>query len=164
VVFSNLPRGILGPDIVEYIRSYIDTAYSNSVNAIAHYKKQKETIQIPNFNPPPPTNLQQMEKILYRQDKGGYTGEVVIQFRDPYVAKWLATMYENKVLTPQDDRQLKATRYSKHPYVIMDRLKDFWISMFLNNHKYSKITNICEQIERQELGKPHSSEVSTQVK
>jgi hypothetical protein len=34
--------------------------------------------------------------------------------------------------------------------------------MFLNNHKYSKITNICEQIERQELGKLHSSEVPTQ--
>jgi hypothetical protein len=66
-----------------------------------------------------------MEKILYRQDKGGYTGKVVIQFRDLYVAKWLATMYENEVLTPQDNRQLKATRYAEHPYVIMNRLKDF---------------------------------------
>jgi hypothetical protein len=82
-------------------------------------------IQIPNFNPLPSTNLWQMEKILYRQDKGGYTGEVVIQFRDPYVAKWLATMYKNEVLTSQDDRQLKATRYPEHPYVIMDRLKGF---------------------------------------
>jgi hypothetical protein len=125
VVFSNLPRGILGLDIVEYIRSHIDAAYSNSVDAIAHYKKQKKMIQISNFNPPPPTNLRQMEKILYRQDKGRYTKEVVIQFRDPYVAKWLATMYENEVLIPQDDRQLKATRYLEHPYVIMDRLKDF---------------------------------------
>jgi hypothetical protein len=87
VVFSNLSRGILGSDIVEYIKSYIDAAYSNSVDVIAHYKKQKETIQIPNFNSPPPTNLRQIEKILYRQDKDGYTGEVVIQFRDPYVAK-----------------------------------------------------------------------------
>jgi hypothetical protein len=122
VVFSNLSRDILGLDIVEYIKSYIDTVYSNSVNAIAHYKKQKEMIQIPNF-----------------------IGEVVIQFRDPYVAKWLITMYENKVLISQDNRQLKVTRYPEHPYVIIDRLKDFWSSMFLNNHKYSKITNICNR-------------------
>jgi hypothetical protein len=34
--------------------------------------------------------------------------------------------------------------------------------MFLNNHKYSEITNIYKQIEKQELGKPHSSEVPIQ--
>jgi hypothetical protein len=44
VVFSNLPRGILEPNIVEYIRSHIDTVYSNSVDVIAYYKKQKEMI------------------------------------------------------------------------------------------------------------------------
>jgi hypothetical protein len=144
MVFSNLPRDILGPDIVEYIRSHIDTAYSNSVDIIAHYKKQKKMIQIPNFNPPPLTNLWQIETILYRQDKGRYTGEVVIQFRDPYVAKWLATMYKNEVLIFQDNKQLKATRYPEYPYIIIDRLKNFWTSMFLNNHKYSKMTNICK--------------------
>jgi hypothetical protein len=131
VIFSNLPRSILKPDKVEYIRSYIDTAYSNSVNVIAHYKKQKETIQISNFNPPSPTNFWQIEKILYRQDKDRYTGEVVIQFRDLCVAKWLITMYENKVLISQNNRQLKTIRYPEHLYVIIDRLKDFWTSMFL---------------------------------
>jgi hypothetical protein len=110
---------------VEYIRSYIDAVYSNSVNVIAYYKKQKETIQISNFNPPSSTNFWQIEKILYRQDKDRYTGEVVIQFRDLCVAKWLATMYENKVLISQNNRQLKTIRYPEHLYVIIDRLKDF---------------------------------------
>jgi hypothetical protein len=141
-VFSNLPKRILGPDIDRYIESHIDAAYINCVNTIADYKKQKETIQVSNFNPPPRANLQQMEKILYRQNKDGYTGEVVIQFGDPYVAKWLATMYEHEVLTPQDSRQLITTRYPEHPYVIIDRLKEFWISMFFNNYKYLKTTNI----------------------
>jgi hypothetical protein len=156
-VFSNLPKRILGPDIDRYIKSHIDAAYINCVNTIADYKKQKETIQIPNFNPPPCINLQQMEKILYRQNKDGYTGEVVIQFRDSYVAKWLATMYEHEVLTPQDSRQLITTRYPEHPYVIIDRLKEFWISMFFNNYKYSKTTNINIQTERQEPREFHSN-------
>jgi hypothetical protein len=112
------------------------------VNTIANYKKQKETIEDPNFNPPPRANLQRIEKTMYRQDKNRYTGEVVIQYGDPYVAKWLATMYEQEVLTPQDSRQMITARYLEHPYVIMDRLKDFWISMLLNNYKYLKITNI----------------------
>jgi hypothetical protein len=98
---------------------------------------------------------------MYRQDKNGYTGEVVIQYGDPYIAKWLATMYKQEVLTPQDSRQMIIDRYPEHPYIIMDRLKDFWISMLFNNYKYLKITNINIQIERQEPRVPHSNESFT---
>jgi hypothetical protein len=99
--------------------------YVNCVNTIADYKKHKETIEDPNFNPPPHANLQWIEKTLYRQDKNGYIGEVVIQYRDSYIAKWLVTMYEQEVLTPQDSRQMITARYPEHPYIIMDRFKDF---------------------------------------
>jgi hypothetical protein len=59
VVFSNLPKRIIGPDIDRYIKSHIDAAYVNCVNTIADYKKQKETIEDPNFNPPPQGLLNQ---------------------------------------------------------------------------------------------------------
>jgi hypothetical protein len=104
VVFFNLLKRIIGLDIDRYIKSHIDAVYVNCVNTIADYKKHKETIEDSNFNPSPRANLQWIEKTLYRQDKNGYTGEVVIQYRDPYIAKWLATMYKQEVLTPQDSR------------------------------------------------------------
>jgi hypothetical protein len=44
---------IIGPDIDRYIKSHIDMAYANCMNMIVDYKKQKETIEDPNFNPSP---------------------------------------------------------------------------------------------------------------
>jgi hypothetical protein len=53
-------------------------------------------------------------------------------------------------------------RYPEHSYVIMDRFKDFWISMLLNNYKYLKKTNINIQTERQESRVPYLNESFTQ--
>jgi hypothetical protein len=58
VVFSNLPKRIIRSDIDRYIKSHIDAAYVNCVNTIVDYKKQKKTIEDPNFNPPSRANLQ----------------------------------------------------------------------------------------------------------
>lgn len=125
IIFTNLPKRILGLEIDKYIKNNIEAAYSNCVDTIDEYKKRKETIQNPNFIPPTPASLQQVDKILYRQDRNRYNREVVIQFADPHVTRWLTTMYECEVFSSQDDRQLTTVKYPEHLYVIMDRLKEF---------------------------------------
>eukprot|EP00026_Physarum_polycephalum_P004234 Phypoly_transcript_04251.p1 GENE.Phypoly_transcript_04251~~Phypoly_transcript_04251.p1 ORF type:complete len:474 (+),score=98.00 Phypoly_transcript_04251:692-2113(+) len=126
IVFSNLPRNIIGQDLIEYLKKNIKIAVTNCRLHIAEARKHNQIILIPNFNPPPQQDIFVVERFLLRQGPEGSIGEALTQFKDRYVVDWLKMINNNELFPNQPSRHLSSTKYHHYPSILADILSEFW--------------------------------------